>query len=80
MSATQQELDNFHRFAAEQLRHDEAAASLEELLARWRAARQRSEANVGIREGLAQMNAGLGRPLDEFMAEFRARHQISADA
>lgn len=80
MPATQQELDNFHRFAVEQLRHEAPAASLEELLARWRTARQRTEVNGAIREGLAPMNAGLGRPLDEFMADFRARHQVSADA
>ena len=80
MPATQQVLDNFHRFAVEQLRHQASTASLEELLARWRAARERTETNAAIREGLAQMNAGLGRPLDEFMADFRARHQVSTDA
>ena len=80
MSATLQELDNFHRFAADQLRHEGPALSLEELLARWRSARERTEANAGIIQGLEEMNAGLGRPLDEFMTEFRAEHQISPDA
>lgn len=29
---------------------------------------------AGIRRGLAEADAGLGRPLAEFDAEFRARH------
>ena len=80
MPSTLQELDNFHHFAADQLRNPDSAASLEELLGRWRAARERGDANAAIAEGLSQMKAGRGRPLDDFIAEFRAEHNIPADA
>ena len=80
MPATLQELEHFHRFAADQLRHPDSAASLEELLARWRAVRERAETNVAVAEGLSQMKAGTGRPLDDFISDFRAEHNIPADA
>ena len=34
----------------------------------------------GIRRGLADMEAGRGRPFAEFDAEFRAKHNIPRDA
>ena len=34
----------------------------------------------GIRRGLADMEAGRGRPFEEFDAEFRAKHNIPRDA
>ncbi|MGD9720400.1 MAG: type II toxin-antitoxin system ParD family antitoxin [Pirellulales bacterium] len=34
----------------------------------------------GIRRGLADVEAGRGRPLVEFDAEFRAKHNIPSDA
>lgn len=36
----------------------------------------RAEAIEGIRRGLEQMEAGLGRPAEEFFAELRQKHNI----
>ena len=36
----------------------------------------RAEAIEGIRRGLEQMEAGLGRPAEEFFAEMRAKYNI----
>jgi prevent-host-death family protein len=38
----------------------------------------KADAREGIRQGLAEIRAGKGRPLREFLAEFRAKNAISA--
>ena len=69
-------LEDFHRFIGEQLRSDETAQmSPEQALALWR---ERQETLVAIREGLADVKAGRIKPLDEFVADFEARHGIAA--
>ena len=42
--------------------------------------RKRQDAVAGIREGLAEMKAGLGQPLDQVDAELREKHGIPRDA
>jgi predicted transcriptional regulator len=65
-------LEDFHRFIGEQLRSDAATRmSPEQALALWR---ERQETIQAIREGLADVDAGRTRPLDEFVADFEARH------
>lgn len=50
------------------------AASYQELLE----LRDRMEAIAGISRGLREMEAGKGRPVDEFFEEFRKKHNIPA--
>lgn len=86
MPATLEEIVDFHDFAVQQLSNGGVNQSLEELLIRWRAhcvaraAGERGDVDGAICRGLMEADAGLGRSLDEFMDEFRQRHNISAEA
>ena len=70
-------LEEFHQFIGEQLLSDVAAQmSPEQALALWR---ERQECAEAIREGLADVEAGRTKPLDEFLADFQARHGIAGE-
>jgi predicted transcriptional regulator len=79
MSVTNDDLNNFHQFAIS-AREDNTDATIEQLLAQWRATKERAETNESIRQGLAEMEAGEGQPLDEFIAEMNAKHNLSMEA
>ena len=72
MPATRQELDSFHRFASDKCAARDADASLEELLALWRQAREYSETVEDVRQGLSDHAAGKGQSLAEAFQEVRA--------
>jgi predicted transcriptional regulator len=76
MSTALQELTSFHQFALDSLRSRDEDVSLEQLLETWRAQKEREEVNAGIRRGLAEMEAGKGIPLDDFLAEFDKKHGL----
>jgi predicted transcriptional regulator len=69
---TMQQLDEFHRFAAAQIRAAEADLSLEECLRRWRRECEERETVAMINESLADIAAGRVKSLDEVDAEIRA--------
>ena len=73
MPVTTEELAGFTQFALERVNNG-GVESLEECLLLWR---ERAEVNAAIRRGLAEADAGLGRPLRDFIAEFRERHRHS---
>ncbi len=50
--------------------------SPEECLRLWR---ERQEVNAAVREGLDQMRAGFGQPLEEFVSEIRFRNGFSEE-
>jgi predicted transcriptional regulator len=67
-------LADFHRFIGEKLQSDDAAQlSPEQALALWR---ERQETVQAIREGLADVEAGRTKQLDDFLSDFQARHGI----
>jgi predicted transcriptional regulator len=72
MSASQADsLAEFHKFVGEQLQQADAPLmSPEEALARWR---ERQETLAAIREGLADIEAGRTRPVEETLHELKAR-------
>ena len=78
MAITQDDLQSFNQFATERLKNGDAG-SLEELVQQWRVVREREEVNAAIRRGIADVDAGRTRPLDEFWDEFSQKHNISAD-
>ena len=78
MTVTKDELERFGRFAADEVDRG-GAASLEQLVTLWRT-HQGEDVNDAIRQGLKEADAGLGRPLDDFMTEFREKNQVSPDA
>ena len=63
-------LANFHQFVGQQLASEDAAQMSPELaVAIWR---EREETLAAIREGLADVEAGLTYPAEDFIRELRA--------
>jgi hypothetical protein len=79
MSLTSDELENFHHFAQVRLQSS-PPDSLEELVDLWRLERptpeEQAEVHEAIRQGLADIDAGRGRPVEVVMAELRAKHNL----
>jgi predicted transcriptional regulator len=70
-------LKEFHKFIGEQLQSDATAhMSPEQALAAWR---ERQECVAAIQEGLADLEAGRTKPLDQFLADFEARHGLAGE-
>ncbi len=75
------ELESFHRFLGDQLAHGGTMMTPEECLELWRERNPSDDRfdddTQAIREALDDMDAGdRGQPLQEFLADFRARKQI----
>lgn len=79
MAVTQDQLDDFHRFASAKLDNVGADLSWEELFILWQSERERDEINAAIREGLDDVEAGRVRPADEVMRELRQKHDIAPE-
>ena len=71
MSVTKQELDQFHRFAAQTLAEAEGGVSWDELFVRWRSDHERADVNAAIREGLADIDQGRHQPAADAMEDIR---------
>ena len=68
-------LADFHRFIGEQLQSTAATyISPEDALALWR---ERQEASLAVQEGLADIEAGRAKPLDDFLSDFQHRHGVA---
>jgi hypothetical protein len=66
------ELQRFQAFVVRQLESEGAVPTPEECLQLWR---EHCEVIDSVREGLAEAEAGLGIPLDEFLLDLRSwRH------
>lgn len=77
MPATLEQLERFHRFAKERVLAENPAPSLDDLLMDWYDAEEEAEIHVAIERGIAQMEAGLGRPAREVTEEIFKRLGIS---
>ncbi|WP_254510862.1 hypothetical protein [Anatilimnocola floriformis] len=76
MSLTTQELADFNHFATGKLTAG-SAESIVELARQWEWERREFNETVAeLRQGLADMEAGKGRPLAEFDAEFRKKYNL----
>ena len=82
MSITREDLDRFHRFAQQKLENG-GADSIEELIDLWRienpTLEEAAEIDAIIREGIADMKAGRGRPAEVVMAELRRKYKLPAE-
>jgi hypothetical protein len=81
VSSSASDLADFHQFIGDLLKSRDGALTPEEALDLWRADHPLSEdfeeTVEALREALADMDAGdIGVPLEEFDAEFRARHNL----
>lgn len=71
-STTISTLERFRRFVDQQLESPETASlSPEEVLAQWR---EQEATRQAIREGLADIEAGQSRPLDDVLRDLRVGH------
>lgn len=71
MAVTQDQLDDFHRFASDKLANGGADLSWDELFILWQSEYERDEVDAAIREGLADVEAGRVQPANEAMEEIR---------
>lgn len=74
MPATLEELNEFHRFAAELIRESETPLELGELLERWYDRCDRDEINSIIRRGLQDIADGKGIPAHEHLQQLREKY------
>ncbi len=67
----------FYSFLGLSLQQGGRETPPEALLRKWRAEREFEETCEAIRQGIADMEAGLGRPAKEVFAELRYKFGIS---
>jgi hypothetical protein len=82
MLVTQQDLDSFHQFAQAKLQNG-GAESIEELFDLWRincpTPEDEAEIHAAIRQGLADIKAGRGRPAEDVMNELQRKYNLPAE-
>ena len=74
MPVTELELQSFTRFVAERMESNGNDLSLEECLDQWRVAQEREETIAAVRRGVADMDAGRHRSLEEVDAAIRKKY------
>ncbi len=80
MSITHDELISFHQFATQVVGAGQADVSIEELVRQWRTARERVETNASIRQSLSEIESGYARPVDDFLDDMIAKHNLSLES
>mgnify|MGYP006982547890 CR=1 FL=1 len=78
MPVTQQDLNNFHRFATEQLESGHVG-SFDDLFVLWDSMRSRDDVNSEVARGLDDLEAGRYQPAAEAMAEIRDEFGFAAE-
>ena len=71
MAVTQQELEQFHRFAQSKLSQSQPPDSLQECLNQWRREREETECVNDLQAARAEIDAGLGISLEDASEELR---------
>ena len=64
----------FYQFLGATLSQGERETPPERLLRKWREERELAESCEAIRKGIAEMNAGKGRPAADVFAELKQKH------
>jgi hypothetical protein len=81
MPTAADELQSFYHYAELRLQSDRRGESLDEIYAEWRANNPAPEVHESdfraVRASLRDMDAGnIGRPVEEFAAEFRRQNGL----
>jgi hypothetical protein len=66
-----QEIQDFSRFVADELRREQIERSLEDYLRLWREAHERDETVQAIQEGMQDVRSGLTRSAADVLSEIR---------
>ncbi len=84
MVITQKELDDFYLYASQRLANSGSGMSLPELVDLWMlehpSAAEQAEVKEVVRQGNADIESGNYRTIDQFMDDFRRKHNIPADS
>jgi hypothetical protein len=75
MSVSLDQLDDFHRFAQQQLQAGEAM-SIAELARQWEVARERAEVNEALAEAMDDLKAGRYRPAADVSRDLRRKYNL----
>lgn len=78
MAATRDEIDRFHKFAVDRLDEGDSSWELDELVLAWYDSNDRQQINAVIRQGLADIDAGLGRPAREVMGGLCEKYGLAS--
>jgi hypothetical protein len=70
------EAESFYSYLGDALSRGEGQTPLVALVKKWKAEREFENACAAIREGIADMEAGRGRPFEEAAAELRRKFGI----
>ncbi len=70
------ELEAFYSFLGNTLQRGERETPLEAVVRKWRAEREMEQSCEAILAGMADIEAGRCRPIEEFDAEFRQRNGL----
>ena len=73
MLDTQQQLEEFHQFALVRLTQIPDEVELDDLLLQWYDSKDTDSINAIIRQGLADMESGKGKPVDDVSRELRSK-------
>jgi hypothetical protein len=73
----QTDLEAFYCFVGQSLKQGDKGAEPEAVLRKWRADREFEETCEDIRQGIADMEAGLGIPLAEVAEKIRQKYGIT---
>ncbi len=79
MGITQNQLDEFHQFAIGRLHGESDEVQLDELLLQWYDSKNKDGINATIREGLSDIEKGLGKPASVFADEIRGKFGFSLE-
>jgi hypothetical protein len=79
MGITQSQLDEFHQFAIGRLSSESVEVQLDELLLQWYDSKDKDGINATIREGLADIEKGLGKPASVLASELRTKFGITSE-
>ena len=74
MFDTQQQLEEFHQFALGRLKQMPDEVELDDLLLQWYDSKDSESINAIIRQGLADIKSGKGKPADDVSRELRSKY------
>jgi len=78
MSSKQQLLEDFYQFALGRLSQGQNELELDELMLHWYDSKEGEQINATIRQGLADMDAGLGKPAHVVSDDLRKKFGFNA--
>jgi hypothetical protein len=75
VSVSLDQLDDFHRFALQQVQIGDAE-SIAELARQWDAARERKEIEAALDEAMEDIKAGRYRPAEDVSRDMRKKYSL----